>query len=485
MQMTKTSDDTPLNRVRRGIINLERSDPFFSSIILNMRLVAADVGTMCTDGIELKYDVNFVNQCSQPMLDVVLAHEALHVAMGHPLLLLKLPDQHIAREAAELAVNSLIYKRKGFPPDAVLPGAGDYVRMPIGKNIEWYYDALKKEQQNSGQPDPRGNSPGVSDDSDTESGGGESDQPAKPDKPEKGETNEPDMERKDDSAPQAGSGDGANADGQGAGDSGQLGPGEGGSGDEASGEDPAGMAGKASLLNQLGSVAAANLDNESIADAERRWEQIVSEAANTAAQAGKLPGAFEELVNSLIGTTGLPWPILLRTYLTRTVQHGRSYRRPNRRTLWRKDIQPSRISKGLGKVIFGVDTSGSMDQVQMNKALEACIDIGKVYPDFELGIVQFDTHISNVDWFTRFNVNKEYFKTWSWKGRGGTSYVAFFDSIAQYRANVVVLVTDGYPNDGWPDMRKVTVPVIWLITEEASIPENVSKHSRVIMLNKR
>ena len=134
-------------------------------------------------------------------------------------------------------------------------------------------------------------------------------------------------------------------------------------------------------------------------------------------------------------------------------------------------------------MVFGVDVSGSMDIHEMNEALAACIDIGKVYKDFELGIIQFDTRITKQDWFTRVNVNKDFFKNWKWQGRGGTSYKEFFTQIKKFKADVIVLVTDGYPNDGFPDMRLIHTPVIWLITKQADIPEMVKKHSRVLMLN--
>lgn len=468
-----TKDDTPFNRVRRGIINLERTDPFFSSIVINLKLIeTAAVPTMCTNGKVLMFNPEFVQSCSRLKLDIVLVHESVHVALGHPLLLLRFPDRDTAMMAAELAANSLIYLRNGFPDDGVLPGRGEYSKLPIGRNTEWYYYELKKQQAK--QPDPGNESkcPGESDDSS---------------EGDKEETKDEGSGSDDSSGEDSGDGSEKDRDTQttGEGDEPSTASGSGdGSGSEES--DSQGGTGVGQDNQGLGTIAPYDLEEgESVQAAERKWEQVVSQAANLAASAGNLPGAFEELVNRLIGTTELPWYILLRIYLTRNVRHGRSYRRPNRRTLWRKDIQPSRMTRGLGKLVLGVDTSGSMDQNEMNKALATCIDIGKVYPDFELGIAQFDTAVAHTDWFTRFNTNRDYFKGWGWKGRGGTSYKAFFDQIKSYNANVIVVVTDGYPNDGWPDMRKVRTPVIWLITKEAIVPEDVSKRSRVIMLNSK
>lgn len=468
------NNDTALDRVKRSLVNLEGTDPFFSSVALNLLLREdKSVPTACTDGRHLIVNPDYVMSKSRTYLDNVIVHEIVHVILKHPILLKKFPDKERARIAMELSVNSLIYMRSGFPQDVLIPGQGKYVDMPIGKNTEWYYDKLKEHDDNRNKQDTEDSS---KDDNESEaeseddggssngdSNGAKEKADGKDSKEAKGTKESKDV---DEETTQGSS------------------SGEPGRDKDIQDSTIRGCEDSKEVSKELGEVEEYQFEeNETENEVDRRWEQIISQAANDAASAGNMPGEFEELVTRMLGVTPLPWPVLLRQFLIRNVRRGRSFKRPNRRTLYRQDIAPSRMTKGLGKLVLGVDVSGSMDQEEMNKALATCIDIGKVYPDFELGIIQFDTDITKQDWFTRFNANKDYFKNWSWKGRGGTSYVAFFKQIKSFNADIVVLVTDGYPNDGWPDMRLIRTPVMWLITKEADIPENVKKHSRVIPLN--
>ena len=495
-----TNQDNALNRVKRSLINIESTDPFFASVALNLKLVEdSTITTACTDGKFLRFNPDYIMDKSRDYLDNIIVHEIVHVILKHPILLGKFSDKKRARIAMELSVNSLIYTRNGFPEDVLLPGRGSYVNMPMGKNTEIYYDKLKKNDNRS----KRDNADSSDDDNADEEA--ESDNGADRSKEEADRSNvhpEGSPSNAEDNTQDSGS-DGSNAGGKNDGSGSKKGKlrkvrptdksednAEGGSQTASSAksgrnEDTENSTVRRCKVSEgLGEVETYKYDEgESPEEVERKWEEIISQAANDAASAGNMPGEFEELVTKLLGVTGLPWYVILRQWLIRNIRRGRSFRRPNRRTLYRQDIVPSRMTKGLGKLVLGVDVSGSMDQEEMNKALATCIDIGKVYPDFELGIIQFDTDITKQDWFTRFNANKDYFKNWSWKGRGGTSYVAFFKQIKSFNADIVVLVTDGYPNDGWPDMRLIRIPVMWLITKEADIPENVKKHRRVIPLN--
>jgi len=479
------NQDTGLNRVIRSLVNLESTDPFFASVSLNLKLVEdRSVPTACTDGKHLNFNPDYIMSKSRDYVDIVMVHEIVHVILGHPILLLKLPDKQRALIAMELSDNSLICHRKGFPVDGILlPGRGDYVNLPLGKNTEWYYNELKKQDDDGSERDV-GDIAGDGNGDKEEPGGNDSDDSeAEADGKDSGSTGDmvgDEDERKDEK-------DAKSPEGQG------------GTGEASKSTDKHESDAKTGTHNTtsdstvrpvetqtgvIGEVKPYKFEEgETEAEVERKWESIISQSANDAASAGNMPGEFEELVTKILGVKPLPWPTILRQFLVRNIRRGRSFRRPNRRTCARDDIAPSRLTKGLGKLVFGVDVSGSMDIYEMNKALAVCIDIGKLYRDFELGIVQFDTNITAQNWFTRFDSNNNYFKDWNWKGRGGTSYKAFFEQITKFRADVIVIVTDGWPNDGWPDMRLIHTPVIWLITKETDVPKDVSRYSKVININ--
>lgn len=72
-----------LTRSRNQIIS---TDPYFATLILSL-VITEDVtiDTMCTNGVQIKYNPTFVNSLTLDECKGVLAHEALHCALLHHL----------------------------------------------------------------------------------------------------------------------------------------------------------------------------------------------------------------------------------------------------------------------------------------------------------------------------------------------------------------------------------------------------------------
>ena len=413
------------------MINVQRDDPFFASILLGLKRIPKAISTMCVDGKTLSYSRKYVGSIEDNTLYVVLIHEALHLAMAHHLVIKgKTVNMDLANRAADLAINHLIYKRKGFLSCFLLAGKGSYKDLPEGKNMEWYYNTLIKKQEPNESSSTRGDSTKSGDSGDAGGSDNAEDSDDADSDPEEG-----DSDNQTDSDGTASGGD-----------------------DEAGGD--------ASSINP-GGIEPAQGSTE---DAEREYEYTIGKAVAAAKEAGKFPGWLAELCEHILGVSQIPYNVLLRQFLVRTVRTGHTYRKINRRHAYRSDvIIPARYSKGLGHVVMGVDTSGSMDEIALNQCLTEVSVLGKLYRDFQLTLIQFDTKVHRIDKFSSSKpIPSKGFTGWAWHGRGGTSYSDFFIVAEKERPDVVIIYTDGYAD--FPGTNPMTCPALWLVTTEVDPP---------------
>ena len=104
------------------------------------------VGTTRRVDLALYYNPEFVKKMTYTQLRAVLKHEALHVLL-----------HHISRNqyfnynmkgynyAADMAINCHI---EGLPDGALYPKT---FQLPDNESSEWYYEKLKKEQEEKGE----------------------------------------------------------------------------------------------------------------------------------------------------------------------------------------------------------------------------------------------------------------------------------------------------------------------------------------------
>jgi len=95
--------------------------PFFSMLLLRLKIEENNsVPTMCTDGVHILYNANFVNNLTSQELKGVLIHEVYHITLLHPLRLGD-RDHFIFNVAGDYAINYLV-TQAGFtlPQDVLL-----------------------------------------------------------------------------------------------------------------------------------------------------------------------------------------------------------------------------------------------------------------------------------------------------------------------------------------------------------------------------
>jgi predicted metal-dependent peptidase len=195
------------------------------------------------------------------------------------------------------------------------------------------------------------------------------------------------------------------------------------------------------------------------AKVQRSIQQRVAQAANVARMAGKLAGSLERLVGEILDPV-VPWPVILRDYMTRVTKDDEQWNRRNRRF---QDVYlPARHSEKMGEIVLIGDTSGSIGNDELCKYMaEAGAIAEDVHPE-RIRILWADTRVAGEQVFEDGEpiVAKP-------QGGGGTDMRVPISKAEEYQPEVVVLFTDGYTP--WPEVEP-DYPLIVCCTTDAPVP---------------
>jgi predicted metal-dependent peptidase len=286
----------------RSLLVLDQ--PFFGVLALKMAMVEdGTIPTMCTDGTEIRFSPQFVEQLTVNQLKAVIAHEVLHCGLGH---CWRIGDRDLQQWniAADYAVNDILLKSNFDLPD-------DCLKDPAYANMateEVYQKIYRPPQPSGGQGQGQGK----------EQGNGQ---------------------------PQG------NQQGNGQGNGQNQSPGSGPNQDNN--PDPGGCGGITPVK-----------DKQQAKELEQEWKSAMVAAAAVAK--GKLPAEMKRLVDKIINPE-LPWHVLLRDFVEKTARNDYNWMRANRRHMVNGVWLPSLLSEELPEIVVAVDTSGSITDKQLQK----------------------------------------------------------------------------------------------------------------------
>ncbi|MGA7828153.1 MAG: VWA-like domain-containing protein [Geobacteraceae bacterium] len=153
-------------------------------------------------------------------------------------------------------------------------------------------------------------------------------------------------------------------------------------------EDPGGCGGFEDGKNEQGKpLTKSERDQE-----EARVAIKIQQAAQAAKAQGKLPGSLARLVDELVHPI-LDWSEMLRTFIDHTARNDYSWLYPNRRHIAGGIYLPSLRSEGLKPLVLAIDTSGSIEQKELNQFQAELNDILLSYPT-TVHVVYCDSKIS-------------------------------------------------------------------------------------------
>ena len=176
-------------------------------------------------------------------------------------------------------------------------------------------------------------------------------------------------------------------------------------------------------------------------------------------QGGDMSRSFEQLMQSQVD-----WKEQLRDFVS-TVCAGKgdsTWAKPNRRWLQLGMYMPSQISESVGRIVVGVDTSGSISQEAITKALSEVVAIcDNVLPE-KIDLLYWDIDVASHEIYTEDNYSGLVSSTKP-AGGGGTDVSCVFNYIEKHKLDpqCVIVITDGYT----PYPATSPYPTIWVMTE--------------------
>lgn len=189
---------------------------------------------------------------------------------------------------------------------------------------------------------------------------------------------------------------------------------------------------------------------------QTEWDTAVAGALATAKMQGKLPANLERLLSEIVEPT-VEWQDHIRAFFSRKVGSGSyDWNKPDKRLILREIYSPRRSGSGCGPIVVGIDTSGSIQQRELNVFFGELRGILDDVRPTEIHIVWCDAMVHKVDTVE----DSSDIDTLKPHGGGGTDFRPVFAWIeeAGVTPEALVYMTDGYGS--FPD-QPPNYPVVW------------------------
>lgn len=405
-----------------GRWRLDNDYPFFSSLSYQLKVVKKDPSRCPTMGVDMKgvlgYNEEFLNEIDRQVMPFLIAHEVMHVALGHHSVMkrrfkqIKSDDdstkmdliQHrkLLNIAADYAINGIL-KDEGFEFDT-----DRFLYDPKFENMsmEEIYDYLLENQEEI-------------------------------EIPMMDMTMEEMMEQ---------------------------------FGDDEDGECQPMPFDR--LEDEFEDEENENITGDTDEEIKEEWEQKMHEAFKHAKNRGDESAGIKELIDNIEQET-INWRAYLRKELKSFCKNKYNTIKPSRRGMVHGYHLPS-IEGDEISVIVALDTSGSMTQKQLADALSEVRGIMRSGDNVNVKFLMHDTEVKKVieiDGRSSGNglINNDEFEV---VGRGGTSHIPVFEWVEENkydsRSNILVCFTDAYSN--FPENEPFGLRTIWVVNSGETPP---------------
>lgn len=194
---------------------------------------------------------------------------------------------------------------------------------------------------------------------------------------------------------------------------------------------------------------------------EAEWQVAVTQAATVAKMRGELPSSLQRMIGDLLEPK-VPWRQALREFIRIHAKDDYCWSRPNRRYLAQGVILPSLHSERMGRIVFGVDTSGSIDAdtlAEFASEIQAALD--ECRPE-AMDVIYCDAAVNGTREFLPGDAVKL-----EPLGGGGTRFAPVFEHIAKMEEAPVccIYLTDGH---GSFPAKEPDYPVLWALRDRHS-----------------
>ena len=172
---------------------------------------------------------------------------------------------------------------------------------------------------------------------------------------------------------------------------------------------------------------------------------------------GEIPDEISRIIEKLLNPK-LPWPVILNKFLDQRVRDEYSWSRKNRRYT-QSTYLPSLHSYGLSHLTFAIDTSGSVNDDELQEMLSEINGIQQIFNPTKMTILDCDSEIHQVH---QIDQNTDILSL-KFNGGGGTSFQPVLDYVTKHPTQALIYFTDLYGED---DLDPVDYPILWICNSD-------------------
>lgn len=177
-------------------------------------------------------------------------------------------------------------------------------------------------------------------------------------------------------------------------------------------------------------------------DKSQKWKKIIAEAVQIAKQQGKLPAGIERRVEKLLNTK-INWKGLLYKYVVAQIPFDYSWSLPHKRGAALGIYLPRAIKESV-HIICSIDTSGSINQKELQEFLSEMVAIAECFPNIKMDIVICDAKVHETYEMNQGNIDE--ILSLKMSGGGGTDHRPIYEYVQEniMDAKILINFTDGY-----------------------------------------
>ena len=220
---------------------------------------------------------------------------------------------------------------------------------------------------------------------------------------------------------------------------------------------------------------AEQLTAEEVKEVEKQIDQALRQGEIIR---GKMAGNQNRTIDGLLEPK-VDWREQLREFVNATCKNKdkTSWKRPSRRFIGQDIYMPSMIGETVGKLVIGIDTSGSIGGEQLREFLSEVIGICDDVSPESVELIYWDYNVAGHE---TYNIG-DYAglaETTKPAGGGGTRVGSLNEYLKDKRITpeAIVVLTDGYVEEDWGGNWEA--PTLWAITSKGL----TSPHGKSIYL---
>ena len=181
---------------------------------------------------------------------------------------------------------------------------------------------------------------------------------------------------------------------------------------------------------------------------------------------GKMQGNKNRSVNELLEPK-VNWREQLRDFVNATCRNKdrTSWKRPHKRFIGHDVYMPSMVGETIGKIVVGIDTSGSIGQQELNEFLTEVVAICDDVSPSSIEFLYWDTVVAGHETYHQGDY-KSLVQSTKPAGGGGTHVGCVNQYIKDKRIQpeAIIILTDGYVEDDFGG--NWDYPTLWAITSK-------------------